>query len=171
LLALSTNSARSTEVTLSAVPPLTRLVVRAELGSIETLGDMVGVQLPTEACRSNTSHSRAALWLGPDEWLLLADRGAEVPAAHPAGSIVDVSHAMTGIVVAGSRAGWAINAFCALDLHPVAFPVGMCTRTVFGKVEIVLWRTAAETFRIEVARSLAPYVWACLEEARREFLA
>ena len=46
----------------------------------------------------------------------------------------------------------------------------MCTRTVFGKAEIVLWRTAAETFRIEVARSFAPYVWACLEEARREFL-
>ena len=73
--------------------------------------------------------------------------------------------------MSGPRAAWAINAFCALDLHPAAFPVGMCTRTVFGKAEIVLWRTAAETFRIEVARSFAPYVWACLEEARREFLA
>ena len=58
----------------------------------------------------------------------------------------------------------------ALDLHPVAFPVGMCTRTVFGKAEIVLWRTEAEAYHIEVARSFAPYVWACLEEARREFL-
>jgi heterotetrameric sarcosine oxidase gamma subunit len=46
----------------------------------------------------------------------------------------------------------------------------MCTRTVFGKAEIVLWRTGAEEFRVEVARSLAPYVWACLEEARREFV-
>jgi sarcosine oxidase gamma subunit len=27
-----------------------------------------------------------------------------------------------------------------------------------------------DTFRIEVARSFAPYVWDCLEEARREFL-
>jgi len=171
LLALSTNSAQCTEVTLSAVPSLTRIVVRAEGSSIETLGDLVGVELPTEACRSNRTHNRAALWLGPDEWLVLADQGAEVPAVHPAGSIVDVSHAMTGIVVAGSRAGWAINAFCALDLHRVAFPVGMCSRTVFGKAEIVLWRAATETFRIEVARSFAPYVWACLEEARREFLA
>ena len=94
-----------------------------------------------------------------------------LPVAYPAGSIVDVSHAMTGIAVSGSRAAWAINAFCALDLHLVAFPVGMCTRTVLGKAEIVLWRTAAENFRIEVARSFAPYVWACLEEARREFLA
>ena len=79
-------------------------------------------------------------------------------------------HALTGIIMMGSRAAWAINAFCALDLHPSAFPVGMCTRTAFAKAQIVLWRTATDTFRIEVARSFAPYVWDCLEEARREFL-
>ena len=84
-------------------------------------------------------------------------------------SSVDVSHRDTALTVSGPRAAWVINAFCALDLHPAAFPVGMCTRTVLGKAEIVLWRTAAEMFRIEVARSFAPYVWACLEEARREF--
>ncbi len=65
---------------------------------------------------------------------------------------------------------WVINAFCALDLHHSAFPIGMCTRTVFGKAEIMLWRTEADTFRIEVARSFAPYVWACLDEARQEFV-
>jgi heterotetrameric sarcosine oxidase gamma subunit len=47
----------------------------------------------------------------------------------------------------------------------------MCTRTIFAKAQIILWRTGAETFRIEIARSFAPYVWGCLEEARREFLA
>ena len=86
------------------------------------------------------------------------------------GSVVDVSHRNTALGVIGPRAAWAINAFCALDLHPSAFPAGMCTRTVFGKAEIVLWRTEADAFRIDVARSFAPYVWACLEEARREFL-
>jgi heterotetrameric sarcosine oxidase gamma subunit len=83
---------------------------------------------------------------------------------------VDVSHRDTALAVSGPRAGWVINAFCALDLHQVAFPVGMCTRTVLGKAEIVLWRTDVDMFHIEVARSFAPYVWACLEEARREFL-
>ena len=46
----------------------------------------------------------------------------------------------------------------------------MCTRTVFGKAEVMLWRTAADTFRIEVARSFAPYVWARLDDARQEFV-
>ncbi len=110
----------------------------------------------------------ALLWLGPDEFLLLAPDGT-MPTTDAA-CVVDVSHRNTGLSVTGQRADCAINGFCALDLHLSAFPVGMCTRTVFGKAEIVLWRTAPETFRIEVARSFAPYVWRCLEEAQREFL-
>ena len=45
----------------------------------------------------------------------------------------------------------------------------MCTRTLLCKAEIVLWRIAAEVFRLDVPRSWLPYVWACLEEARLEF--
>jgi heterotetrameric sarcosine oxidase gamma subunit len=171
LCALAANSAQCNEVSLSIVPPLTRIVVRADRDSVKALGDRMGVELPTMPCRGNRHHDRVALWLGPDEWLVSVDQDVELPPAYPGASIVDVSHAMTGIVVSGSRAAWTINALCALDLHLVAFPVGMCTRTVLGKAEIVLWRTGAEMFRIEVTRSFAPYVWACLEEARLEFLA
>ena len=103
----------------------------------------------------------------PDEFLLLTSDDT-IPST---ANTVDVSHRDTALSVSGPRAAWAINAFCALDLHDAAFPVGMCTRTLLGKTQVVLWRTAEATFRIEVARSLAPYVWAYLEEARREFLA
>jgi sarcosine oxidase subunit alpha len=105
-----------------------------------------------------------ALWLGPDEYLVLT---AGTPSL-TADSIVDVSHRTVGIRVDGPRAGWCVNAFCALDLD--AIPDNGCTRTLFGKAEIVLWRRGEQAFHIETARSFAPYVWACLQEARREFL-
>jgi heterotetrameric sarcosine oxidase gamma subunit len=110
------------------------------------------------------------LWLGPDEWLIIADEDIAMPETQSTASVVDVSHAITGIAVHGSRAAWAINGFCALDLDLSAFPVGMCTRTLFGKAQVIIWRLDVELFRIEVARSFAPYVWDLLEEARREFL-
>jgi heterotetrameric sarcosine oxidase gamma subunit len=119
-----------------------------------------------DVCRITVNGDRALLWLGPDEFLLLAPEGM-----NGGQMATDVSHRDTAIEVSGPRAAWAINAFCALDLHPSAFPVGMCTRAAFAKAQIILWRTDADTFRIEVARSFAPYVWGCLEEARREFLA
>ena len=44
----------------------------------------------------------------------------------------------------------------------------MCTRTVFAKAEIVLWRTDPDTFRVEVARSYCRYVVDLLGEVARE---
>ncbi|MGQ3028233.1 MAG: sarcosine oxidase subunit gamma family protein, partial [Ferrovibrionaceae bacterium] len=52
-----------------------------------------------------------------------------------------------------------------------AFPVGVCTRTLFAKAEIVLWRTDAQRFRVEVWRSFAGYLWGLLDEIRREHAA
>jgi heterotetrameric sarcosine oxidase gamma subunit len=147
---------------LQVLPPATRVIIRGEAAVLADLG------LPVpETCRAISVGDRSLLWLGPDEFLLLVP-GDGAPTGP---SVVDVSHRDTALAVSGPRAAWVINAFCALDLHEKAFPVGMCTRTVFGRAEVVLWRTAPDTFRIEVARSFAPYVWACLEEARREFLA
>jgi heterotetrameric sarcosine oxidase gamma subunit len=166
----ASKSRQCAAVTLAPVPPLTRIVIRANREAATAIGDLLGMALPTTPCSSNRSSDRAALWLGADEWLVLADDGAKLPTMHAAASIVNVSHRDTALSVSGPRAAWAVNAFCALDLHLSAFPIDMCTRTVFAKAEIVLWRTAPDTFRIEVGRSFAPYVWACLEEARREFL-
>jgi heterotetrameric sarcosine oxidase gamma subunit len=147
---------------LEALPPATRLIIRGDATALAALG------LPLPAtCRAIACGDGSLLWLGPDEFLLIAADN-NVPSGP---NTIDVSHRDTALTVSGPRAAWVINAFCALDLHERAFPVGMCTRTVFGKAEIVLWRTAPDTFRIEVARSFAPYLWACLEAARREFVA
>ncbi|MBX9702218.1 MAG: hypothetical protein K2X74_22470, partial [Acetobacteraceae bacterium] len=82
--------------------------------------------------------------------------------------LVDVSHRQLGFALAGPDAATALNEGCPLDLDPVAFPPGACTRTLFGKVEIVLWRRGADSFEIEVARSFAAAFRALLEEALRD---
>lgn len=166
LAVCAASSPRCAAVHLAALPPVARLIIRGE----PSLLVASGLALP-DKCRAKVTGRHALLWLGPDEFLLLAqDEIIPQLMIGRTASVVDVSHRNTALAVSGSRAAWAINAFCALDLHLSAFPVGMCTRTVLGKAEIILWRTEAEAFRIEVARSFAPYVWACLEEARREFL-
>lgn len=147
-----------------------RLIYR---GAPELLPAEFGVALPTTPMRAHAEGPRAALWLGPDEWLLLAPErdGAAVGAtlagalAGQSASLVDVSHRQIGLVVAGPSASELLNAGCPLDLDLAAFPVGMCTRTILAKVEVILWRTEDDAFRIEVARSFAPYVVELLREA------
>jgi sarcosine oxidase subunit alpha len=168
---------QSTLVRMSALAPATLLSIRAGTASATGIGMALGVLLPTVPCRSVIGRDRAALWLGPDEWLIQAPEGAGELAErartgagdHPA-SVVDVSHRSRALEITGPYAARCLNAFCALDLDLHAFPVGMCTRTLLGKADIVLWRIAAEVFHVDVMRSFMPYVWACLEEARLEFI-
>jgi sarcosine oxidase subunit alpha len=166
----------SPDIRATALAPTFRLIVRASNAAATAIGASIGVMLGSVPCRGIVSRDRAALWLGPDEWLVLAPEAeislterAIAAAGDMASSVVDVSDRNLSIEITGPRATWCLNAFCALDLDPAAFPVSMCTRTLFGKAEIVLWRLGTETFHIEVARSFAPYVWDCLAEAAREF--
>jgi sarcosine oxidase subunit gamma len=151
-------------VSVTTLPDASRYVLRGEPSAFSGYG----VALPREACRAATNGSLSALWLGPDEWLLLLPDGQALP-LNAMASVVDISDRQVAIEVSGDDAAEALNAFNPLDLHIETFPVGMCTRTIFGKAEIVLWRTAADRFRIEVWRSFAPYVLGCLAEATREY--
>ena len=80
-----------------------------------------------------------------------------------------MSHRQTALELRGPRSADILNSGCPLDLGLVAFPVGMCTRTVFAKAEIVLWRTAPDVFRLEVWRSFTDYVARFLAEVAREY--
>src|SRR5205807_404202 len=123
--------------------------------------------VPEIPCRAGGGGERAALWLGPDEWLLIAP--ARLASALPAmlnraldelpHSLVDVSHRQTALAVSGPEAATLLAAGCPLDLDTSAFPVGMCTRTMLAKAEIVLWRTERLEFRIERTELTAGSTW------------
>jgi sarcosine oxidase subunit gamma len=157
------------------LPPAARWILRGGADARAAAAAVLQLPIPDEACRAAAAGERAALWLGPDEWLLIAPAanadaiGAALAAALAAvaHSLVDVSHRQVALELTTPEAALLIAAGCPLDLEPGAFPVGMCTRTMLAKVEIVLWRTGPDEFRIEVWRSFAPYVSAFLAEAVR----
>lgn len=152
----------SATVRLTLATPASRLSLRAKPDAVDALSTALGLSLPTRPKASVTSGTRHALWLGPDEWLVIDETEADLPSlAASAGvlhSATDISHRNTAILVEGSGAAAAINAGCPQDLSLKTFPVGACSRTVFGKAEIVLYRTGDTAFRVECWRSFAPYV-------------
>jgi sarcosine oxidase subunit gamma len=160
---------------LTDLPPCIRLILRGRTAAVEAAAAPLGFALPVQSCRAATAGDRSALWLGPDEWLILAASSDPVAAAlaqtlqaHPH-SLVDVSHRQCAVGMIGSAVTDVLNAGCPLDLDAAEFPVGMCTRTVLAKSEIVLWRRGVDSFRLEVARSFTPYVRAFLMEAARDY--
>jgi len=151
---------------IDVAPPAMRWVLQGEVD-----GALAGAwgALPDHILASREEGGRAALKLGPDEWLLIGDAAAgNALAAAIAGkpiSLVELSSRNIGIGLAGPAIPVVLAAGCPLDLADAAFPVGMATRTVFGKAEIVLWRRASDEWRIEAWRSFVPYIVAYLTQA------
>lgn len=161
---------------LRQLPPASRFVLRGGPDALAAAADALGLSYSETPCRAARSDVRAVLWLGPDERLLIGPAGAgqeiegllqRALGGRPH-SLVEIGHGQTAFELSGSRAAAALNIGCPLDLDPASFPVDMCTRTVFAKAQIVLWRTGPETFRVETARSFAPYVTKVLALAAHE---
>jgi sarcosine oxidase subunit gamma len=158
-----------------ALPAAARYILRGTPQVMTAAGAALGLTISQTACRAATNGAQvAALWLGPDEQLLIAPESADLAATlQPAlrdlsHSLVEVSHRQIALEVSGPHVTDVLNAGCPLDLDLSAFPVGMCTRTVLTKAEIVLWRTDETVFHVEVWRSFASYVTELLAEIARD---
>ena len=170
--ALEGRAAGQPWVSLTPAEPAQKISLRAPRDSMAALSKALGLDLPDRPMMSAQKKGRAALWLGPDEWLLIDDKTQAMPAAL-AGvaafhSAVDVSHRNLGILLAGEGAEATLASACPRNLSPAAFPAGSCARTVFGKAEIVVWRTGKDAFRVECWRSFGDYVFSLLAEAARD---
>jgi sarcosine oxidase subunit gamma len=163
---------------LRFLPPATRFMFYGDARARALAAAVWPAPFVEQALRAGTLGACASLWLGPDEYLLLdADaapaesiaQGLAAALGDAPHALVDISHRQTALELRGPRAAAILNGGCPLDFDIEAFPVGMCTRTVFAKAEIVLWRTAPHSFHVEVWRSFTDYVTALLSLIARDY--
>jgi sarcosine oxidase, subunit gamma len=167
-------------VTIRALPPEARFVLRLGAADAARLGKVGGLDIMQPINRMSRTETRLAARLGPDEWLLIAPEAeAEVVQQDVAQALagcphalVDVSHRNAAIRVTGTAAAVVINAGCPLDLGRDRFAPCAASRTLLGKAEIVLLHIATAEgdggYRIECWRSFARYVHAFLVQAATE---
>lgn len=162
-------------VALAPAKPAYRTSLRVRAEDVVAVSKVLGLDLPSKPKTSAaTTAGRRALWLGPDEWLIIDEQAdpmkdlAKVKVLH---SAVDVSHRNTAIKLTGQGARATLEAGCPQNLGDAAFPVGACTRTVLGKIEVVIVRTGEDAWRVECWRSFSDYAFTFLADAAGDCLA
>jgi len=174
---------------LRVQPAAARFIFQGRAAARSAAAAAWGVGFSEEPCRAVVNGERATLWLGPDEYLLLDTAAFGAPGAVGTAraidaedtieaalgqaltgiphSLVNVGHRQFALRLRGPDASTILSGACPLDLDLAEFPVGMCTRTVFAKADILLWRPESDTFHVEVWRSFAAYVTGLLLEIAR----
>ena len=124
------------------------------------------LRLPLEPNRVLTENGRSALWLGPDEWLVVGESANALRLPEGAGSLVDLSANRVVLELRGPSARDVLAAGCALDLHPRAFGPGRCAQTLLARAAVILEQTSGEpAYRIYVRPSFAGYLTDWLRDA------
>jgi sarcosine oxidase subunit gamma len=140
--------------------------------------DILGFDLPTTPNRVAAKAAITALWLGPDEWLVVAAAGREAELAAGlrrvlAGqhfSVVDLSEARTVLIVTGRSAREVLQKGTPMDLHPRLFQTGHCAQTALTKANVILHQTSDDPrYEIYVTISFADYLWNWFERAADEY--
>jgi sarcosine oxidase subunit gamma len=163
-------------VSITPADPMSRISLRVKEKDVKAVGKALGVALPVKPKTSSTSSDaantgRSALWIGPDEWLILDDETANLSGALAKAkaviSVVDISHRNTAILLEGPKAVEVLRSGCPQNLNDDVFPVGACSRTILGKAEVVIWRTDAQSYHIECWRSFSDYTFKFMVQAAK----
>lgn len=147
--------------------------------TLAAVRDVLGVSLPGEPNRVAAGDERTAMWLGPDEWLIVAADGEEREIEHRLRavvsdkswlSVVDVSHNYTGLALAGPAALDVLAKGCPLDLHRGKFRPGDCAQTVLAGTRVLLHSIErTDSIELWVRNSFARYATQWLLDAMAEF--
>ena len=103
------------------------------------------------------------LWLGPDEWLVVTEKGLTgTPLV-----LVEVTASRQAIDITGPQAEETLSKAATLDFHVKSFPVGACAQTNIARTQGIIHRLGVQHFRIYVRTSFARYLRAWLDDAAR----
>ena len=124
---------------------------------------VLGLDLP----QAPNTAAGGALWLGPDEWLLVSDEDRAGPLEQALDgqhcAVVDVSEARAVLELSGPGATDVLASGCRLDLEPLR--PGACAQTALARAHVLLEPRQGGVWRLYVGRSFAAYACAWIEDA------
>ena len=173
-------SAMPAAFAIRELPFTTQVNLRGDASDAEfasAVRGAIGCELPREANTYATGGDAMAVWLGPDEWLLVAAPGRSDAIASSLRralaakrhSVSDVSASRTVIEISGSDARLVLAKGCPLEVHASVFVPPRTAQTVLAKANVLIQCVdAAPKYRLFVRSSFASYLAEWLTDAARE---
>jgi sarcosine oxidase subunit gamma len=145
----------------------------ADIAFQDGAASALGTRLPAKPC-TFTRGAVTALWLAPDEWMIVCPRARLAALLRGLGQalegvrsqVVDNSGGYTEIMVQGRNAPDVISHASVYDLHRLG--EGRVVGTTFGKAAVYMYRER-DGICLLVRRSFADYVWRFLARAAEPY--
>jgi sarcosine oxidase subunit gamma len=152
------------------LPYLAQINLRTDPNDASTMQRLTSIlefALPVLPNTVTSRGDRRALWLGPDEWLIVGLEDQEKALARllhnglggAFGSIVDVSANRTILEIGGPSACDLLAHGMAIDLDTRSLAPDRCAQTLLAKAQVIIERVTDDpVFYLYVRSSFASYV-------------
>jgi sarcosine oxidase subunit gamma len=156
------------ELAIRQLPFVAQVNLRADpkdSGLMQRLAAGLGFPLPIVPNTVGSTGDRRALWLGPDEWLVVGPDGQQKALEQALragldgapGSIVDISANRALVEIRGRKARELLEHGVPIDLDERSVGPDRCAQTLVAKAQVIIERRES-SFVLYVRTSFAGYV-------------
>ena len=177
---LSKDELNHNGLSIRGISPIMKLNLRGKKREFfTTVGKNLNMILPTEANTSTTSDKLTAIWLSPDEWMIVSNELVNKDtnkyelyeilfnsiSKTNLGAVIDVTDQFIQLELKGKNIYEIFSAGCPFNFNEFKEKIGSTTQTVLNHIDVILHHKEENVVNLFVRRSFAEHLWSWIEDS------
>ena len=173
------NEINQESVSVKEISPVIKINLRGKKREFLTnIGKNLNMILPSEANTSSTSDKLTAIWLSPDEWMIVSNELVIKDANKyelqemlfnsisktNLGAVIDVTDQFVQFELKGKNIYEIFSAGSPFNFNEFKEKKGSTTQTVLNHVDVILHHKDENIVNLFVRRSFAEHLWSWIED-------
>ena len=168
------------DLEMKEIKPVMKLIIRGKTKNfITAIGKNLNMILPTEANTSTSGEALTALWLSPDEWMLLSNKTVsedtntyEVEdnlinniSKVNLGAVTDVSDQFVIINIKGSKVFDLFATGSPFNFNEFKNKKGSVIQTILSHIDVIIHLTEINEVNLYVRRSFSEHLYSWINDS------
>ena len=173
------NEINQESVSVREISPVMKINLRGKKREFLTnIGKNLNMILPTEANTSSTSDKLTAIWLSPDEWMIisneLASKNTNISELNEIlfdsisktnlGAVIDVTDQFVQLELKGENVYEIFSAGSPFNFNEFKEKKGSTTQTILNHVDVIMHHKDENVVNLFVRRSFAEHLCSWIED-------
>ena len=168
------------DLDMKEIKPVMKLIIRGKTKDfITAIGKNLNMILPTEANTSTAGEALTALWLSPDEWMLISNKTTseetntyEVEdnlikniSKAKLGATTDVSDQFVIINIKGSKVFDLLSTGSPFNFNEFKNKKGSVIQTILSHIDVTIYLKEINEANLFVRRSFSQHLWSWMNDS------
>ena len=168
------------DLEMKEIKPIMKLIIRGKTKDfITAIGKNLNMILPTEANTSTSGETLTALWLSPDEWMVISNKTVKedidtykvendlinnISKAN-LGAVTDVSDQFVMINIKGSKVFDLLTTGSPFNFNEFKNKKGSVVQTILSHIDVIIHLTEISNVNLLVRRSFSEHLYSWLNDS------